>query len=272
MPQPAHRFTLGTFKCTVVSDGSSPVNFTKGLSFANATLEEVATALAGYIGPQELSFNSLVIDTGRERLLIDTGSGPGEKESELFDNLAAAGIAPASIDIVVITHAHGDHAGGVTDNDGNILFPNARFVLSRAEWQWWSVPDTGGASGDLVRHCLRAIDDRVRLVEPDEEITPGVAVVDVRGHTAGQIGLLITSENERLLHAADAVHHPIQFVHPHWYFPFDQNAAEAVATRRRLFSQAVGEGLLFQAYHFPFPGLGHVHADGTVWRWEPLPG
>ena len=110
----------------------------------------------------------------------------------------------------------------------------------------------------------------MRFVEPDETIVPGVTAIDLRGHSAGQIGLLIASGDDRLLCAADAVHNPIQLVHPEWYFAFDHAPDAAVATRQRIFARAATEGLLVQTYHFPYHGLGHVHTDGAAWRWEAL--
>src|SRR5688572_11612153 len=102
MSRPAHRFSVGTFACTVISDGASTFGGPAGPAFANATPEEVMAAMRDAGTSSDISFNCLIVDSAAGRLLIDTGSGPSEDDSQLFDNLAAAGIAPASIDLVVI--------------------------------------------------------------------------------------------------------------------------------------------------------------------------
>jgi glyoxylase-like metal-dependent hydrolase (beta-lactamase superfamily II) len=271
-----HAFQVGSFNGVIVSDGGFPHEQGSTFPFANASEDDIQRAVAGYTGSNELSFNCLFIDTGAHRVLVDTGSGPDQQENAgfLLGSLELAGIAPESIDTVIITHLHGDHVAGATRDDGSRVYPNARYVFGRQEWREWRDKLDPNATDELSVFASRRLlpleaSGHVDLVEPDEEIVPGIRAVAIPGHTAGQMGLLIESDGDRLLCIADAIHHGIQFACPDWYLPFDYSGEQAVATRRRVLSQAARDGARVHAYHLAFPGLGRVREDGDVWQWEP---
>lgn len=265
-----YQFTLGAFSCTVIQDGVErlPPEQIEDVGFVNAAKEEMAAEVRRYVAAtgdpaDTVSFNVLLVDTGARRVLVDTGLGA--EGGRLLERLAAAGVARESIDVVVITHGHGDHIGANATADGSATFPNARYVMSEVEWQRWTAEP-----GDSARAQLLPLAERVERITTDAEILPGIRAVPAPGHTPGQIALLIESQGERLLHLADVFHHPVECPRPEWYFSFDDDAARTVETRRALLERAAREELLVMTYHLAFPGLGHVVADGDAWHWRPL--
>jgi len=212
-----------------------------------------------------VSMNILLIDTGSHRVLVDTGCGPHPAKpinGKLLERLAEVGVSTDTIDTVIITHAHWDHVEGNTDGQGNPTFPNARYVISDVEWETHTAEPNAIAQAQLL-----SIADRFEPIKMDAEIVPGIRAIPAPGHTLGQIALLIGSDDAQLLHSADVFHDPVELIHPEWYFNFDADPEATVSTRRRLFDLAAREQLLVMPYHFPFPGLGHIAAEGDHWSW-----
>jgi glyoxylase-like metal-dependent hydrolase (beta-lactamase superfamily II) len=278
----AHRYPLGDVEVIVLSDGTATV---PGAFYAiNAGPQELAASLAEIgMTPEALTaaLNIMLIDTGEELVLIDTGLGPIQPTSgQLLASLEAEGISPDEIDIVLLTHLHLDHFGAVADADGALVFPNARHLLNRAEHEYWTTDPTltdlplpeefRQLFRDTTRAVLGVLEGTVELIEPDTEIASGVTVLAAPGHTPGHLAVEVVSGEERLLHIVDAAGHPaLHLAHPDWFFAPDNWPAFEILTRRALFDRAADENLLVQTYHFPFPGVGRVTKDGDGWLWEP---
>ncbi len=290
MSYESYRVQVGAFDVLAVADGA--IQYPVDAVFAAAPRPEVDVALAqrGLSTVQlTVPYTCLLIDTGEHKVLVDTGAGhladhaagifPGLDHStstsgHLTASLKAAGVNPGDIDTVIITHGHPDHLGGTVDDNGQLQFPNARYFMSRAEWEFWMSPNAEAtmmpAMVHIARHNLDPIEDRVTLVEDGFEIVPGVRALDAAGHTVGHMGVVVESEGQRLIHLCDCCLHALQTEHPTWTAVFDADPARVVETRRRLFKLASDADMLVFFYHFPFPGLGRLVCDGESWRWQPL--
>lgn len=284
-----YRFKLGDYECIAISDGThtyAPPDFPPPatLLFSNAPAESLDPALRKHGLPVPwLEWTSpyicLLVDTGDHRVLVDTGAGQlAPTTGRLLQNLSVENIAPEDIDMVVITHGHPDHLGGNTDMEGNLVFPNARYIIWKDEWEFWT---SGQAEKTLDEHSrevlvntahknLPPLKGRIELVDRETDIVPGIRAVAAPGHTPGHMALVISSKNEELLCISDVFLHPIHIEHPDWCAVFDIVPEQVVATRRKLLNRAATDKALVLAFHFPFPGLGYVVREAGVYRWQPV--
>jgi len=221
----------------------------------------------------------VVVDTGEHRVLVDTGGdGLGPNTGKLLQNLQAERISPRDIDTVILTHGHPDHIGGNTVDGSESAFPNARFVMWKDEWDFWTSERAELELDEHVREVLLKfarknlppIQSQLDLIDHETEIVPGIKAVAAPGHTPGHMALAIASGGEQLLYISDAVLHPIHLEQPEWYAAVDFAPEQVVATRHRLLNRAAGEKALVLAFHFPFPGLGHVIQKEEAWQWQPV--
>jgi glyoxylase-like metal-dependent hydrolase (beta-lactamase superfamily II) len=286
MRQEISTFRVGEATCTALCDGTLayPIPLvTQGLS-----QEEQAHVTSQYHatdGHLNIPYTALLVETARERILLDTGAGPlGPDTGRLASLLESCGIAAESIGAVILTHGHPDHIGGVTGGSGRPRFPNARYIMGAGEWRFWTDETTlekcarkelyglglfDQIIGEGARKYLPPLASRLEPVESEVEISPGVRVVPAPGHTPGHLAVVIASGKEQCLFVGDAFVFPLQAERPEWNLPFDLAPDQATATRRALFDRAASEEMLVFAYHCPFPPLGRIERRGAAWRWMP---
>ncbi|MBN2472325.1 MAG: MBL fold metallo-hydrolase [Anaerolineae bacterium] len=269
-------FALGALRGIVISDGQT--SFSPNAFFVNADPAERAAVLAARgEGPDiPAPLNCLLLDVDGRRVLIEAGMGPAGRAGtgRLLAHMAGAGVDPASIDTVILTHLHPDHADGMVTAAGQSAFPGAEVIVSQAAWDALALPAPGEPFYPARHHCLHAVQGQIRPVTGDPRLTPSIRVAPAPGHAPGQLTVLVTAGETRLLHAADVIAHPLHLEYPDWNVRADIDRIQAVTVRRRLLGWAAREGVIVFGYHFPFPGFGRVVAleGGAGWRWQPVTG
>jgi len=277
-----YRLKLGEFEVTQISDGGVTFPLADGF-VTNADRAKVNAALEAAYMPKDtvnIIFNPMVINTGSKLVLIDTGYGSvGPKTAgQLPVNLAAAGIDPKAIDVVIISHFHPDHMNGLIGADGALAFPNAEIMVPEPEAAFWTSDDNmGKAKGGVadnfknVRRVMAPLAGKVTKYGWDKEVAPGITAVSTAGHTPGHTSFVIASGSARLLVQSDVTNHPALFLrNPDWHVMFDMDGDKADATRHKFYDMAAAEKTLVAGFHFPFPSLGHVEKDGAGYRLVPI--
>jgi glyoxylase-like metal-dependent hydrolase (beta-lactamase superfamily II) len=201
---------------------------------------------------------------------------------KLAENMEAAGVDRKTVTKIVITHAHPDHLWGLLDDfDNEPMFPNASYVISAAEWNFWMaedvalrLPEDRQNFAPGARRNLSAISNKLRLIKPGEDIVTGIRAIDTSGHTPGHLSIEIAAARKSLVVLADALTHPtISFAHPEWMPAADHHDPErAVVTRKALLDRLATDRNRVIGYHLPFPGIGIVERSGTVYRFVPTDG
>lgn len=263
-----YAFRIGQLEAVALRDGA--LNFPVGgpdIPWKNTEVSALLRASGVTDDTVHLSIQPLLVKDGERVVLIDTGAG-GQMGSEgkLQASLRTAGVAPTQVTDILISHAHGDHVGGLVAN-GTLVFPNATIRMSIPEW-------TAMQSDAELADLVRVITPKVQAFAPGSVVAPNITAVSLDGHTPGHSGYEIAQGGGRLLYFGDALHSSILSVQrPDWRNNWDADSATAIATRQGLLERGASQGLLLYGGHFPFPGLGRVQRrdDGFVWAPDPAP-
>ena len=279
-----YRFKIGAIEATVVSDGPLDLGAPQPDIFKGVSKDEFAKILAENFLPADkvkLEQNALVLNTGDKLVLIDTGAGfqklMGADTGKLLANLKAAGIDPKDIDAVALTHAHPDHCWGLLAEDGARIFPNAQVYMSEGDFNFWT--DLSKAPNDMIkgfiegtRKQLLPLRERMEFFKDGQAFIPGIQAISAPGHTVGHTIFMISSEGKQLCNTGDlAHHHVIPLEKPRLEFAFDTDGRQGAATRIRMFGMLAAQRIPILAYHFPWPGIGHLAKQGEGFRYYPSP-
>lgn len=272
---PTAQIRIGRFTVTALTDGYAdmPYDYFPGRSAPEVEKAAGAQFTARTSGVRFL-FNQYLVEDGERRILIDAGAaGSIGQTGRLPKALASLGLKPDDINAVIVTHMHQDHMGGLVLGGAN-NYPGAEIYIDRRDVTHWTDPAKRNGAPDFLQTSFKMAEEVVRLyprlqaIDGEREITRGVSIVDLTGHTPGHIGVRIEDGGKSLIMVSDML---FPVVHPaatDVFFLFEQDRAAAKAMRDRFFPLAASEGALIAATHMPFPGLGRVVADRGQTRWE----
>ena len=258
-----NRFRLGAFEVTTLMAGSRTVEKPQESFGLNVSPEDFAAAATANFIPADKAqfyFTPTVVNTGSELVLFDTGLNP----EGITAALAAAGYAPDQVDVVVLTHMHPDHIGGMA-GDGGPTFPNARIVTGAVEHNFWM-----GAANEGFDAKVRPLNERITFVDDAGSVAGGITAMAAFGHSPGHMGYVVESDGQRLVITADTANHFVwSLAHPDWEVKFDMDKPAAAASRRRVFGMLAADRVPFIGYHMPFPSLGFVEVLRDGFRYVP---
>jgi glyoxylase-like metal-dependent hydrolase (beta-lactamase superfamily II) len=244
--------------------------------------------ISAYAPVVAVPYRPLLMQTGGLTVLLDTGAGPlGPSTGQVQRSLQAIGIAPEQVDIVLLSHAHADHIGGLLDDKGRPAFPNARIVMARAEFEFWrnsgireklgsgvvyGNPMIESVIRDWFERFLLALEGRLELVDSESEVSPGIRLLAAPGHTPGHAAVLVEDMGaEPILFTADAFTLPEHIEHSEWTSSFDLDRDLTIRTRRRLLELAAAEHYRVIHYHIGSPGRIVRRGEHFEWHEEVVP-
>ncbi|MFE9823713.1 MBL fold metallo-hydrolase [Streptomyces sp. NPDC005791] len=239
-------------------------------------------------GILHIDSHSFALTLGDLRILVDTGIGNGKQRANpawhnldtgFLHGLTAAGFPPDSVDLVILTHLHADHVGWNTQEvDGKWVptFPNARYLTSRTEREFWAGHDMEEAREQMFRDSVVPVEeagllDLVDVPAEGVEITPGLRLLPTPGHTPGHVAVELTSDGRTALITGDCIHHPVQLAHPAIGACVDIDPRQAETSRRSLLDSLADTDTLVLGTHFAPPTAGHVVTHQGAYRLSPMP-
>ncbi|MFZ2628987.1 MAG: MBL fold metallo-hydrolase [Rugosibacter sp.] len=278
-----YRMPLGQFEVTALFDGVLDLDKQLLQNIPPAVLAEMLGRM--FVGDPKMqtSVNAFLINTGAHLVLVDTGAAKlfGPSLGNMLQNLKAAGYQPEQVDMILITHLHGDHVGGITDAAGQPVFPKATIYTAQAESDFWLSQQNADAAPKERQGSFKMARDSAapylasgqwKTFSGNVELAPGIRTIDTHGHTPGHTVYAVESDGQKLLLWGDLLHaHAVQFARPGVAMAFDNDQKQAIAARRSILQQAAKGKALVAGAHLPFPGIGHIRADGKdSYRWVPV--
>jgi len=258
-----NRVKVGDFEVTTLLAGTMPRPDPHSIFGLNVSAEEFNEASAAANIPTDQAqffFTPTVVNTGSELVLFDTGLNP----EGIAAALGAAGYTPDQVDVVVITHMHGDHIGGLMGK-GGATFTNARYITASAEFDAWAAMDNGTFDAKM-----RPLAEQTEMIGDGASVASGITAMAAHGHTPGHTAYMIESGGSQLLIAADFANHYVWSLgYPDWEVKFDMDKAKAAETRRRLLGMLAADKIPFVGYHMPWPGIGYASAKDDGFVYEP---
>ena len=282
-PDPAKgfaRYKIGDAEVTALYDGIWEKPHDPAF-IANASVDDVKAAMvkAGLAADfVSIPFTVVIVKNGGKTILCDSGTGGQVQPTagKMTVNMKAAGIDPAKIDTILISHFHPDHIFGLMEKETNKpVFPNAEIIVSDAEYKFWTDPTVIDRLPEARKGLARRIQavfptwKNIKQVSGEPEVAPGIRFVNAPGHTPGHRAFHLSSGSSQLMISNDTAYVPALVVtNPGWHGQYDQDAATAEASRRRLLDRVIAEKMPICGYHFPFPGAGTISKDGAGYALE----
>ena len=276
-----YRLKIGDLEVTALFDGPGvfDVNWLNG----EKTKADVRKALHEDSHTLDVADTGYLVNTGKQLILVDAGSGTsfGEgKFGHLAGNLRSAGYTPEEVDIVLVTHLHSDHIGGLTTPDGKIVFPNADIYVAKADSDFWLSPEIAAKAPKDAQQFFQSAQGiaapyikagKWHTFSDSDQIVDGMQIVPLRGHTPGHTGYEFSSQGKKILFWGDVMHvQRLQLPDPKITVVFDVDPTAASATRDQLLRKLATEDVLIAGPHVLFPGLGRLHKESGTYRWAPV--
>jgi glyoxylase-like metal-dependent hydrolase (beta-lactamase superfamily II) len=284
-----YRYKVGSYECTSINDGARSFPMPDKFVTNVPKDEALAAAESAYMpkGMVTVPFNNpQLINTGSKLILIDCGNGVAAFEptkgaaGRTLHNLAAAGVDPKSIDVVLMSHLHPDHTNGIRALDGSMAFPNAEIMVPAKDWEFWMSDENAAKaqSNEMmknyfanVKKIYAGIESKVTKYDWGKEVAPGITSIEAPGHTPGHTAFAVASGNSKVLIQSDVTNIPEFFLrNPDWHVMYDVDPAQAQATRHKFYDMASAEKAMVVGFHFTFPSIGHVEKDGGKYRLIPI--
>ncbi len=277
-----YRLKVGDLEVTSLYDGDGKFDphWLNGKERIMTAVSNTAQKEPHFLDASEVVF---LVNTGKQLILVDSGSGQwfgGGAFGRLETSLRSAGYTPEQVDLVLITHLHSDHIGGLTTRDGKRVFPNAEVYVAKAENDFWLSPEIAAKAPKEAQEFFQAAQaicppyikaGKWHTFSSSDEIAEGIKTVSLSGHTPGHTGYEFSSKGQKILFWGDIIHaQSVQMKHPEVSVVFDINPAAAVATRKKLLPTLVDGNVLIAAPHLAFPGVGRLHKDGNAYGWAPI--
>ena len=262
------KLTVGNVEIVSVSDGQGDMNPTEAFPASAVEIwrSEYSDLVddAGQIHPR---FGSFAVNSGGKLVLVDTGLGG--PDATLLSDMEANGIGRDAVDLVVLTHIHPDHVGWNL-SDGSPTFPNARYLVTKIDWDHWTQPEIRAEAPHVDAQMiplegLNVLD----LIEGEYSVTDELTTLPTPGHTPGHISIAVVSGGERAFILGDVAHSPAQAQYTDWSPVFDTDPDLARQTRRAVLDKLESEGALVASGHFPNPGYGRFVRSGDRRVWQP---
>jgi glyoxylase-like metal-dependent hydrolase (beta-lactamase superfamily II) len=281
--QGVHRYKVGSVEVTALYDGVWKKPHDPAF-IKNASVDDTKAALAKAgmtTDYMPIPLTVVVLKVGDRLIMVDSGSGVGQWQPtavSLPSNMQAAGIDPAKIRTILISHFHPDHIFGLMEKGSNApIYPNAELVVNATEYKWWTEP----GRVEKLPEARKPLGQRIQtvfptwknftLVEGEKEVAPGIRLVNAPGHTPGHSAFLIDSGGKQLMVSNDMAYVPALLApHPEWQGAYDQDGAMAVETRRKLIDRIIADKIAVCGAHFPFPGTGTFAKDGAGYTFTPV--
>lgn len=272
-----YRFSLGAFEITTFLDGAVQREGPFPTFGSDQPESDVHALLKENFLPPDRFENPYVptlVNTGKELILFDTGNGPlrrGKGAGMLAALMAEAGYKPDQVDIVVLTHGHPDHFGGMME-DGEPGFPRARYVFGAAEFDYWkkgeNIPERRVKTRELFMKIAAPFAEKAVFIKPGDDVVTGIRAIEAFGHSPGHLAFHVESKGRQIMIWADTCnHYVVSLQRPDWHVAFDNDKEQAAASRIKIFGMVHADRIPVIGHHMPFPGIGFLDKRGNTYHW-----